>query len=366
MLYSNKRLQNTKRYKEYQDLSESYYRLSLQKEANQQNFLKNIHLLNSASGEVLKLNHSFEKYYNKYTKSIEQKVYAIEQIAKDKKLTPVFITLTLPSTFHPFKSIEYKGKRLYTSLNKEFGFKSFNEAIKNGYEYLSLIYRTFYKRVKNSVDSLLYVKVVEVHKTFLPHFHILFYVEKSEIKIIKKIFDKINIEFSLAQSDFEVIKTNINRASKYILKYVLKSLNSNEDYYKARLIDGWKRQYKIRMITMSNLDLSLYEFRTIYYGLDKEHKTKLLLEAKKKKVNIFYLILQSIFKAKIVKKTNKTILKQVGDFAKAKFYIFQTITKLKSTNGGYRDINDNFTFFMDKKLILVKQKYIMRRVENEY
>jgi hypothetical protein len=116
----------------------------------------------------------------------------------------------------------------------------------------------------------LYVKVVEVHKTFLPHFHILFYVEKSEIKIIKKIFDKINIEFSLAQSDFEVIKTNINRASKYILKYVLKSLNSNEDYYKARLIDGWKRQYKIRMITMSNLDLSLYEFRTIYYGLDKD------------------------------------------------------------------------------------------------
>jgi len=381
MLYSNKRLQNTKRYKEYLSLNDKYYKLSLAKEQGQQSFIKNNRFKNNATGEQLNLNYSFEKYYKKYTKSIEQKIYTIESIAKDKSLVPVFVTLTLPNEYHPFKSINYKGKRLYTSLNKGFTYKNIDSAIQEGYNYLNHIYRTFYKRVKNNVSELMYIKVVETHKTFIPHFHILFFVAKSEIKIIRKNFSRICYEFNLSQVDLELvqteyelkekenhnIKTGVNRASKYIMKYITKSLSSGEDYYKARILDGWKRLYKIRMITMSNLDLSLSDFRTIYHNLDSDIKDKLLNEAKEQKKSIFHYIMENIFKLKIIDKDNKKSIKQYGSIKSKKFILITSITQSKRISGGYHTKVDNFKFFIEHKLIYDKPKYIkIRRKDNEY
>ncbi len=375
MLYSNKKLQNTKRYEEYQTLQDKYYKLSLAKEQGQQSFLKyNMILKNQATKEILDINYSFDKYYKKYTKSIEQKIYTIEAIAKEKSLVPVFITLTLPTQYHPFKSIKYKDKRLYTDLNYEFEFLNIEESIKQGYDYLNHIYRTFYKRVKNSVTDLLYVKVVEPHKTFIPHFHILFFVKKEEIKIIRKNFDNISHEFNLSQTDLELvnvnelqekknpnIKTGVNRASKYIMKYITKSLNNGQDYFKARVIDGWKRLYKIRMITMSNLDLSLTDFRTIYYNLDKDSKNKILLKSKENEQSIFQYIMKNTLTIKIIKKDNFTKTKRFGNSKSAKFVLIKKVIQSKKLTGGYHSTVDNFKFIIDKKLIYDKAKYIKLR-----
>lgn len=375
MLYSNKKLQTTNRYKEYQTLQDKYYKLSLAKEHGQQSFLKyNMILRNQATKEILDINYSFDKYYKKYTKSIEQKVYTIEAIAKEKNLVPVFITLTLPTQYHPFKSIKYKDKRLYTDLNYEFEFVNIEESIKSGYDYLSHIYRTFYKRVKNNVSDLLYVKVVEAHKTFIPHFHILFFVKKEEIKIIRKNFDNISHEFNLSQTDLELvnvnelqekknhnIKTGVNRASKYIMKYITKSLNNGSDYFKARVIDGWKRLYKIRVITMSNLDLSLTDFRTIYYNLDKDSKNKILLKSKENEQSIFQFIMKNTLTIKIIKKDNFTRTKRFGNSKSAKFVLIKKVIQLKKVLGGYHSTVDNFKFIIDKKLIYNKPKYIKLR-----
>jgi hypothetical protein len=71
MLYSNKRLQNTNRYKEYQTLQDKYYKLSLSKEKGQQQYLKhNVIFKNESTSETLDIDYTFEKYYKKYTKSI--------------------------------------------------------------------------------------------------------------------------------------------------------------------------------------------------------------------------------------------------------------------------------------------------------
>lgn len=371
MLYSNTKLQKTKRYEEYQTLKDKYYKLSLTKEQGQQSFLKyNMILRNQSTNEVLDINYNFEKYYKKYTKSIEQKIYTIESISKEKDLVPVFVTLTLPSEYHPFKSIKYKDKRLYTDLNHEFEFLNIEESIKQGYDYLNHIYRTFYKRVKNNVTDLLYVKVVEAHKTFIPHFHILFFVKKEEIKIIRKNFDKITYEFNLSQTDLELvnvnelqekknhyIKTGVNRASKYIMKYITKSLNNGQDYFKARVLDGWKRLYKIRMITMSNLDLSLTDFRTIYHNLDSSSKDKLLNEAKKDNKSIFQYIMKNTFKLKIIDRDNKKSIRKYGSIKFKRFILITSITQSKKLTGGYHTKSDSFKFIIDKKLIYNKPKY---------
>lgn len=375
MLYSNKRLQNTNRYKEYQTLQDKYYKLSLSKESGQQQYLKhNVIFKNESTNETLDIDYSFEKYYKKYTKSIEQKVYTIEAIAKEKELVPVFITLTLPSAFHPFKSIEYKDKRLYTALNKEFQFIDIEDSISNGYQYLNHIYRTFYKRVKNSVNKLLYVKVVEGHKTFIPHFHILFYVKKEEIKIIRKNFDKIHNEFSLNQVDIELItnelqnennvKTGVNRASKYIMKYITKSLNSGEDYFKARVIDGWKRQHKIRMITMSNLDLSLADFRAIYHNLDNGSKEKILSSSQKEGKSIFHYIMKNIYKLKVITKDNSIQIQEFGNIKQSKFILASKVVQVKKVAGAYHKKIDSFKFFINHTLVYDKPKY--KKIRRHY
>ena len=369
MLYSTEKLQNTKQYKEFKELQDSYYKLSLTKEQNQQSFLKRMFIKNDDTGEQLNLYYSFEKYYKNYTKSIEQKVYAIEKIAKDRDLVPIFITLTLPSNYHPFQSIKHKsGNRQYVALNSNFAFDDVATAVTDGYQYLNHIYRTFYKRVKNSVKDLLYVKVVENHQTMIPHFHILFYVNKEKSGIIRKIFDNIQIEFNLSQTDFEFvdnelqevntknIKTGVNRASKYIMKYIAKTLNDGADYHKARTLDGWKRKHRIRTITMSNLPLSMSEYRTIYNNLDVDNKNELLDEAKAKDVNLFYYILTNMFRLKKIYKQDNFQTKQFGNIDKAKVIIFASVTRIKNQSG-YCYQNNSFTLFINHKLIYEKQKY---------
>ena len=369
MLCSTKRLQNTKLYKEHNALQNHYYHLSLKKEQNQQAFFKRMSVANQTSGEVIQMNHSFEKEYKKYTKSIEQKVYALEQVAKDKGLKPIFITLTLPSEYHPFISVITGSERRYVAKNQAFAFRSIEEAVKGGYAYLQHVYRVFYKRVKNiTKKDLLYIKVVEAHNTFIPHFHILFYVKKENIKIIRKIFDNIISEFELNQTDFEIIadnavqsdnkpvKTGVNRASKYIMKYITKQLKEGSDYYTARLLDGWKRENRIRIITMSNLPLSLADFRAIYYGMEEEIKEQILSNAKKEKVSLFYFIMKNLFQLKIklidgIKKlsTNRYLHNK-------QFKLFKVQIRTQH-NGGYVYKTHSLIFFIGNNIVYEKQKY---------
>jgi len=368
MLKATKRLQQTQRYKEFVQLRDDYYHTSLKKEHNQQSYLKNMTLRNDVTGELLQLNHSFEKYYKNYTKSIEQKVYALEKIARDDDLVPIFITLTLPSRFHPFQSVRHSGKRNYVALNESFGFESIEEAISTGYKYLNHIYRTFYKRVKLQVKELLYIKVVEQHKTLIPHFHILFYVKKEKNKIIEKIFDNLINEFELSQTDLEFIgdelhevdtksvKTGINRASKYITKYIVKNLNDNADFFNARILDGWKRHHKIRIITMSNLPLSMAEYRAIYHNLDKEIKEELLNEAKKQDMSLFSYILENMFKLRKLQKNEAIAIKKHGNIDKAKIHFFANVTRYKR-QVGYAYSLDSFTLFINHNLTYEKSQY---------
>lgn len=370
MLYSNKRLKNTKLYKEHNKLQESLYKVSLQKEAAQQKYLKEHIIINSATNEAIDINYSFEKYYKKYTKSIEQKIYTIEAIAKEKDLEPVFMTLTLPSMYHPFQSIGYKGKRLYTALNSEFAFKNIEEAIKEGYEMLNHIYRTFYKRLKKEVKELMFIRVIEAHKTFVPHMHILFFLKSSKKKIFLKHHANIVNEFNLSQTDLELKEDNelqenetknvvmgINRAAKYITKYITKTLNDGEDYFNARVLDGYKRLYKMRMITMSNLDLSLADFRTIYYNLDIDTKEKLLAKAKSKEQAIFHYIMQNIFRVKIINSNAKTSIKKFGNIDKSELILILQATQINNHKGGYGLYIHNLKLFVNHKLIYDKPNF---------
>jgi hypothetical protein len=364
MLYATKQLQKESHlYHQIQRLEEDYYHLSLKNEYKQNTFLQQRLNITDQTGVPLALYHSFEKSYKTYTKSIEQKVYTIEHIARERHLVPIFVTLTLPSKYHPLISRLHKNKRLYVDHNPEFEFEYVEEAISDGYKYLNNIFRTFYKRIKHHTKSLYYVKVAEFHKTFIPHFHCLFFVPASISKIFLSTFDNIVTEFQLSQVDLELVgdkqmvKSDISNASKYLMKYVTKSLSDGADFYQARIIDGWKKRHKIRMISMSQLPLSLTDYRQIYHSIDQKLKDELLQRAKNENMNLFTYIQKNMFKMRVLLQGNETIKTDLYGLAKNEIHLFISVDRKRLENG-FSYTTKSFIVTVDKKVAYQKQKYI--------
>jgi hypothetical protein len=276
--YSRKLQNNSKLYAELQDNIKFYINHSIHKENKQKSYLKNTGFLNKKSGEFLSIDYDFEKKYKEYSKISEQRALTIQELAKRKEFCSVFITLTLPSKFHPFKSISTPKGRLYVEENKDFAFNSIKEAVSCGYKELNNIYQTFYKRVKNYVkDDLYYVKAIENHQTTIPHLHLVLYFPLEKFDFVKAVFKRVVEHFELNRIDFEEVsfKENINYASKYLLKYIIKDLNNSNDILKARIIDGWKRYHRIRVLTTSLLPLNVMVYKKIYKSVSFLEKNKI-------------------------------------------------------------------------------------------
>jgi hypothetical protein len=363
MIYANRRLQKSLLYKQIGDLKQRYYNLSLHKEKKQQSFLHRLNVVNKM-GEFLDLKYSFESQHKSYSKSIEQKVYAIEHLARERGLIPIFITLTLPSAYHPFRSISYKGERLLVKENPDFKFNSIEESISNGYQELQHIYRVFYKRIKNDIKDMLYIKVFEAHKTLIPHLHCLLFVKKSDIKIIREKFDNIVVEFELEQIDLsldssedERFKTNVKRASKYMMKYITKDLSKGSDMFESRVLDGWKKSNKIRMITMSQLSLSLSEYRMIYHNLDKEIKEELLSKAKKQDMSLYTYILKNMFKLKTLYENGVKVKSTVRGRVDRDIKMFVSYNRRRNRSGGYSYSTKSLILIINDRVAYEKEQY---------
>ncbi|MCT7444442.1 replication endonuclease [Aliarcobacter cryaerophilus] len=322
--YSKKLQKNSKLYQELQDNIKLYINHSIHKESKQKSYLQHTAFLNPKTGEYLNIDYDFEKKYKEYSRISEQRALTIQELAKRKEFCSVFITLTLPSHFHPFKSIATKQGRLYVEENKDFAFSSIQEAVTNGYQELNNIYQTFYKRVKNyTKDDLYYVKAIENHQTTIPHLHLVLYFPLEKFDFVKGVFKRVVEHFELDRIDFEEVsfKENINYASKYLLKYIIKDLNNSSDILKARILDGWKRYHKIRVLTTSQLPLNVMVYKKIYKSVSFTEKNKInfriddkMIITLKEKIDIkckelgvpIYLYFQDNFSIE------KTILKSSG------------------------------------------------------
>jgi hypothetical protein len=205
-------------------------------------------------------------------------------------------------------------------MNDNFEFSSLKEAIEKGYQQLNHIVRTFYKRVKNFTgNEYFYIKVFEAHTTTIPHCHYLIFFRPEHFEDIKKTFQKVALQFELLQTDFETaqFRDGINHSTRYIMKYLTKDLKNGTDYFLIRSLDGWKRQHKIRVITTSQLSLSMYLYKKIYYSLPIEIKE--CIEKVIKEQNIpYYLYFQRntyIIKTltKIEKKRTISTVSSIGE-----------------------------------------------------
>lgn len=291
-MHATKKLQETSLYKEAISNLQSYYHLSLKKEQKQQSYSKRICRINKNTGEVTSPIFSFKKHHKTYAKTMMQKITVLEHTAKELDLVPIFMTITLPSKYHPFAGRMNKGKYTYTNINPNFSFDFMCEAINSGYRELNTLFRTFYKRVKGIVGQVIYIKVFEPHITMIPHLHVLFFVEKYMLQSVSEEFEKLVFENELEQVDFSEssCKDDIRSASAYMRKYITKELNSGEDAFEARVIDGWKKEHKIRIISTSNTSLSTLLYQKIYFNIPPHIKELMNKYMERKNISFFQFL----------------------------------------------------------------------------
>ncbi|BCD67606.1 replication endonuclease [Nitratiruptor sp. YY09-18] len=338
-----KKFAKTQSAKEILKMYEECYDESYEKEDNQHKFRKGKSIQNMDTGEVFDFIYDFEKEQKKYYQSIQQKIFALEQLAQDYGLVPIFITFTLPSRFHPVISRKYKGIRKLAKPNENFAFQSIEDAIREGYAFLQKeIFRNFYKRIKNYDSNILYIKAIEPHKTLIPHMHLLLFVTPINIENIEKVFRKIIQEFNLHQTklDSHEFVKDIKKATKYIMKYLQKNQQGNISYENNlffRVLDGWERKFRIRLITSTNLPLSIGAYRRIYQFLDEEVIETIRKICIDRNISIFYEFYTNLYIRKVVKVRDSPpkIREYFAKDAKYRLYIEQI--KLKDEERKKRD-----------------------------
>ncbi len=360
-----KKFAKTPQAKEIMDMYALCFKASYEKENKQHKFRKGKKLINIKSGEILPFVYDFAKEQKVYFQSIKQKVFAIEQLAQDHELVPIFITYTLPSHFHIAKSRKYKSIRKLSRVNENFLFDSLEEAIRSGYIYLQQVFRVFYKRVKDYEKNLLYVKVFEPHKTLVPHMHVLFFVMPENVTKVEKTFRKIVLEFDLQQTKYDACEfvKNIKRATKYLLKYLQKNQNEKIDYSADvyfRILDGWKRLFKIRLITSTNLPLSLTAYRKIYKLLDNEAIGKVRQICISKNISIFYELYRNIYIHKTIKARDSPTKIKINEFGEknAKYKLYIVSEKYKAMGRKITRYRlDDLQFYINEALVASIEKF---------
>ena len=171
---------------------------------------------------------------NRYIAEINHRVASIKEYAQKNDLVPLFVTLTLPSEYHPKRRIRLKSGRYVWVRNDNY------QSVINGEEntpklaskHLSNLFQrilrhySFYKIPK---EKRVYFRVIEPHKNSgTPHTHALFFVPKeAKPKLIKAIRN-------LYPEPQSHIVDDIQNATAYMMKYVLKTLDDlrqDEEHY---------------------------------------------------------------------------------------------------------------------------------------
>ena len=363
----SKNLQGSKLQEEYKEIERNCILNSFSKEHKVNNYIKKINVLNRNTGIVSNVG-DYQSQISKRSHNNLQKSSTIVNTSIQKGLIPIFITLTLPSRFHPFTSKEVK-KRVVFFKNKNFDFKNISTSIKEGYQLLSQTHRSFYKRLKNVDKELTFINCVEYHKSFIPHMHLLLFVRPELVDSVKQRFLSTIQKFQLTRTDFQVIDNdfNIEIVSSYIRKYMFKSLTLKDDTQDVktnkltenRKFDGYLKLFKIRQFRMNQLKLSLEIYNKVYYSLNKEFKTKIIEKITPLKKSLFQFIMENIKITKRVISVSSLTLQQSQFSLNNTPKIFEVIVNsIKNTNISkvvnlliYQTIDD------EKRLIYNKQDF---------
>jgi len=223
-----------------------YKNISIKREIDINNFLNNYIIIEKIGfNDLINISHNEQQYRkDDYLWFLYNQKILENKILSEGNYSTLFLTLTLPSSFHKYSKTTKKKNPRYNE----------KDSIEEGYKLLNDSFREIYKnfRVDRQFKKIYYCKVFEPHKNFTPHLHAILYV-KSEFKEaliqhIKNIIKKNELGKSF---DIEEIQ-DLAKSSSYLLKYVRKNTNAKAEET-FRIFNGWKKAHKIRVFTCSIL-----------------------------------------------------------------------------------------------------------------
>ena len=211
---------------------------------------------------VISANHSPHRYYAE----VQNRVNTLTGEAERKGLVPIFMTITLPSEYHPFM---LRNKKLLT--NPKFDGTSPRDAVK------ALTKR--FARLRNDralrdigKDNRIYFRVNEPHQSGTPHTHILYYVPKDSVKRVISAFRRL---FPQKGND---IQNNLRNAVAYVMKYINKTLpkSKNEKLSKKdKYLNAWYSHHRVTRFSSSRTLAPLYLYRLLHHRYSLRALTKL-------------------------------------------------------------------------------------------
>jgi hypothetical protein len=326
-----------------------YIQYALDKEQNIQKFLKNKKVQDLNTGFLYDLEYSLIDNFRKNYFYYKNKVEYLNDICKD--YNSFFITITTNQKYPDVKSA-------YNDLNK--------------------FWREYYKILRKHNKDFYYVLVVEPHKKapFFPHFHIQIFYKDNRFQVrtktasgkyeyystlfstfvrdyIYKFRKYFNEKYSagIGRTQVKEIKKDKGYVSKYILKYLAKSLNTN-DVNEIYFLRGWITYNKIRNFRMSVMELPRYIFSRLLPFLPKEEKEK-------KSYNPYKYFSEKTDILKVVKSANNKIVHKVNvSKENSDFLVYVEIrNKIKFKNFTLLDKRDFYNFYYDPSCLRKEEYY---------
>lgn len=250
------------------DLEAVEQKLKFQKNFLQFSFLydrinqKNIPL----SDLIISANHAPHRYYSE----IQNRINTLQQMAEQRELKPLFMTLTLPSEYHRCKKNK-KGKLI---LNPKYDGTTPKEAVKSLTKMFAKLRQD--RALKElTKEQRIYFRVNEPHKDGTPHTHILMFVPEDRVQKVKIAFKRL---FDNRGND---IQDDINNSTAYIMKYINKTLPLSKQENlseKDKYLNAWYSKNRVVRFNSSKTLAPLNLYRLLHKKYSMFALTKLINE----------------------------------------------------------------------------------------
>jgi hypothetical protein len=268
---------------------------------------------------LISANHSPQRYYSE----IQNRVNTLTTIAKQRELKPLFMTLTLPSEYHKYKTLQRQGINTKLIPNPKYNGTTPKEAVK-------LLTKMFARLRQDralkelSKDERIYFRVNEPHKDGTPHTHILIFVPASRVERVKKAFKRL---FDERAND---IQDDIENATSYVMKYINKTLPLSKQKKlteKEKYLNAWYSKNRVVRFNSSKTLAPLGIYRLLHKRYSLFALTKLISEQH--------------FKIYVTLDTNKVmeIIDEWGDVVYERGSNFDVVKAGKRTRGDYSQNN---------------------------
>lgn len=243
-----------------------------------------------------------------------QKIYAIDKtLCATNNYQVLFITLTLDSSFHPFKAEElfdimpeskdsiideceitnrmpnwsdfnYDKFKLFDLKAKiDSAYKHFNQKLST--------FNTLLRKYTN--DNYHFIQVFEPHKSLIPHIHGLLYIPNNVFsKVQQYIHNYFSKHFGMYDCKRLAVDSENGKCANYLLKYLEKTFSAPDNYLIGFYAISKMRAFRTSNVQRLGFKLNITDYKMIYKTLNKtkqgnQIKNELLGKAVSSKTNLY-------------------------------------------------------------------------------